>query len=70
MRPTGPEGGGVALQPAPVEPVVIGKSKAFQHLHRLIHRVASTDRTVLISGPTGAGKEIVAQMVHRLEGGR
>lgn len=66
MRPTDLEGGGVAVRPAPAEPVVIGKSKAFQHLHRLIHRVASTDRTVLISGPTGAGKEIVAQMVHRL----
>ena len=66
MRPADPEPGGVVAQPTPVEPLVIGKSRAFQHVHRLVQRVAGTDRTVLISGPTGAGKEIVAQMVHRL----
>lgn len=57
---------GFVGQPTPVEPQVIGNSRVFQHLQRLIQRVAGTDRSVLISGPTGAGKEIVAQMVHRL----
>ncbi|GEM_PF-339867 len=50
----------------PTGPQMVGSSKALQHLQRLIHRVASTDRTVLISGPTGAGKEVAAQMVHHL----
>ncbi|MDP3847271.1 MAG: sigma-54 dependent transcriptional regulator [Pseudomonas sp.] len=45
---------------------MIGNSSAFQHLQHLIQRVAKTDRPVLISGPTGSGKEVAAQMVHRL----
>jgi DNA-binding NtrC family response regulator len=53
-------------QPASAGPQAIGTSLALQHLQRLILRVAGTDRTVLISGPTGAGKEVAAQMVHHL----
>lgn len=37
---------------------------AFQHVLRLLDRVAPTDRPVLISGPTGSGKEVVAQLIH------
>ncbi len=45
-------------------PKVIGKSLAFSHVLRLLERVAPTDRPVLISGPTGSGKEVVAQLIH------
>ncbi len=48
----------------PSAPKVIGKSLAFSHVLRLLERVAPTDRPVLISGPTGSGKEVVAQLIH------
>lgn len=47
------------------EAKVVGHSPAFLHLLRLLDRVAPTDRAVLISGPTGAGKEVLAQRIHR-----
>ncbi|WP_439889121.1 sigma 54-interacting transcriptional regulator [Pseudomonas sp. MBLB4123] len=56
----------LSSQAEPAEPQVIGRSRAFQDLQRLIHRIARTDHTVLISGPTGSGKEVAAQMLHRL----
>lgn len=45
-------------------PCVIGNSPAFQKILLLIGRIAPTDHTLLISGPTGSGKEVVAQLVH------
>jgi len=48
-----------------VEVKVVGHSPAFLHLLRMLDRVAPTDRAVLISGPTGAGKEVLAQRIHR-----
>jgi transcriptional regulator with PAS, ATPase and Fis domain len=36
-----------------------------QRIYRIIERVAPTNATVLISGRTGTGKEIVAQSIHR-----
>jgi len=47
------------------EPKVVGRAPAFLHLLRLLERVALTDRAVLISGPTGSGKDVLAQLIHR-----
>ncbi|AXE36900.1 sigma-54 interaction domain-containing protein [Chromobacterium phragmitis] len=44
---------------------VIGQSAVFQRLLQLVRRVAPTDKTVLIWGPTGAGKEVIAHELHR-----
>jgi DNA-binding NtrC family response regulator len=46
------------------EPKVVGHSPAFAHVLKTLDRVAPTDRAVLISGPTGSGKEILAQLLH------
>lgn len=43
---------------------MIGHSKAFRQILSQIERVAPTDATVLISGETGTGKEIVAELIH------
>jgi two-component system nitrogen regulation response regulator NtrX len=43
---------------------MIGKSSGNSQLRSAIDRVAPTDSRVLITGPPGAGKEIVARMVH------
>jgi two-component system, NtrC family, nitrogen regulation response regulator NtrX len=43
---------------------LIGKSSAISHIRQAIDRVAPTGSRVLISGPAGSGKEIVARMIH------
>jgi len=45
---------------------LIGASAPMQAVYDLIGRVAPTDATILITGETGTGKEVVAQTVHAL----
>jgi len=45
---------------------IIGRSEAMRHVLRLIRKAAPTDSTVLITGETGSGKEVVAREIHRL----
>ena len=42
----------------------VGESGPFREVLRLIDRAAPTDSTVLISGETGTGKEMVAKLIH------
>jgi len=44
---------------------VIGSSKAFQDLFKLVGKVARTDAPVLVTGESGTGKELVAKSVHQ-----
>nr|WP_269112410.1 sigma-54 dependent transcriptional regulator [Burkholderia diffusa] len=43
---------------------LIGVSSAFRQLIAMIDRVAPTEHTLLIVGPTGSGKELVARRLH------
>jgi two-component system response regulator AtoC len=57
-------GGRAATPAAPVDgPIVL--STAMKALYELVHRVADAAVTVLVLGETGAGKEHVAQAIHR-----
>ncbi len=43
---------------------IIGNSKAIEEVKQLIEKVAPTDARVLITGPNGSGKELVARQLH------
>jgi len=43
---------------------MVGRSEAMRQVFALIKRVAAVDTTVLIGGPTGSGKELVARALH------
>ena len=43
---------------------LLGKSPAMQRVFDVIRKVADTDLTVLIRGPSGTGKELVANALH------
>src|SRR4051812_20137926 len=50
--------------------LLIGSSTVMQQLRMLIRRVASSRLPVFITGPTGAGKELVASALHLASGRR
>ena len=43
---------------------MIGDSEAISHIKTMIEKVAPTDARVLITGPNGTGKELVAHWLH------
>lgn len=49
---------------------MIGRSKVMKEVFERIQKVALTDSTVLITGPSGTGKELVARSIHELSSRR
>ncbi|MEJ7622662.1 MAG: sigma-54 dependent transcriptional regulator [Pyrinomonadaceae bacterium] len=47
-------------------PEIVAESHQMKEVLRLVHRVAPSDTSVLITGESGVGKELIAQAVHRL----
>jgi sigma-54 specific flagellar transcriptional regulator A len=53
-----------AVAGEPLESIVIGESPAISRVRDLIRQVAHSDASVMITGPSGSGKEIVATAIH------
>ena len=49
----------------PARELLVGRSAAMVELFKNIGRVAAQETPVLISGPTGSGKELVARAIHQ-----
>lgn len=47
-------------------PEIIGESEGIQEIKATIEKIAPTDARVLITGPNGTGKELVARWIHTL----
>lgn len=45
---------------------MIGNSEALNHIRAMIDKVAISDARILITGPNGSGKELVAHQLHEL----
>lgn len=55
------------LTKSPTDPnsnPIIGESEAMQVVMRKVHQVAPTTATVLITGETGVGKDVIARAIH------
>jgi sigma-54 specific flagellar transcriptional regulator A len=59
-----------AIQPplALADRMIPGSSAVMRAMKRLVATMAPSDAPVLITGPSGAGKELVAEALHRLSG--
>ncbi|MBA3944722.1 MAG: sigma-54-dependent Fis family transcriptional regulator [Herpetosiphonaceae bacterium] len=43
---------------------IVGQGPAMQHIYKTVGRVAGSDATVLVTGETGTGKELVSNIIH------
>src|SRR5215472_13226004 len=43
---------------------LVGQSSAISQLRQLVEKIAPTNSRVLITGPSGSGKEVVARLIH------
>ena len=48
--------------------VLVGESGVIRRLRATIERIAPARISVLVEGPTGSGKELVAALLHRISG--
>ena len=61
----GQQGDAEVVTPAAGDRQIIGQAPAMQEVFRAIGRLSNSNVTVLINGPSGSGKELIAQALHQ-----
>ena len=54
----------ITAQQLPPEPVIFGQTPAMRDVRQKLERVAGANLSVLISGESGTGKDIIARLLH------
>ena len=54
-----------AIKKSNLSQQMVGESDAMQRIHKLISKVAPTQARVLVLGPNGSGKELIADAIHK-----
>ena len=54
----------VTAAPLPPDSVIFGQTPLMQDVRNRLERVAAADISVLISGESGTGKDIIAHLLH------
>jgi two-component system nitrogen regulation response regulator NtrX len=49
-----------------IDEELVGESSAIHHIRQQLERIAPTNSRVLITGPGGTGKEVVARAIHKM----
>ncbi len=44
---------------------IVGQHESIRKLWKVIHKVSLTDASILITGPSGSGKELIAEAIHQ-----
>jgi DNA-binding NtrC family response regulator len=57
----------VDLSAAPDDDALLGVSLAMRRVETMVHKVASQRVSVLLTGESGVGKEVAAQLIHSLD---
>lgn len=53
-----------SIRPGENGPILVGQSPVMKKLFSIIERVAPTESSILLTGATGTGKELVARAIH------
>src|SRR5271165_945535 len=56
--------GAIAAQQMPPESVIFGQTAAMREVRQKLERVAGADLSILITGESGTGKDIIARLLH------
>src|SRR3974390_3831534 len=56
--------GAASSQPLPPESIMFGQTAAMRDVRQKLERVAGANLSVLITGESGTGKDIVARLLH------
>lgn len=49
-----------------IKGLVLGKTNKMKKIYEIVKRISRTNHTVLITGPTGSGKEVIANQIYKL----
>lgn len=66
VRATAPVEHAAGTTPHDLEHLLVGCSPAMHHLRWLVRKIGPSSLPVLVHGPTGSGKELVARALHTL----